>query len=206
MKEEVGRMKRFGFYKAYYQITNRIYADHIIWSGRDRAQVRRNGQIYTSKKERGILVAAQYFILLATGISFAADHSRYGIIGCAMFLICSLITDFSITKMELLYQIFNHNRPYGLLLYKAFWGKDDDFWGLILPHTKKTVSGFVRINGSKFIAKYRVVFRKKRDRVTIVLSPFGVRIKSQTRSVPVKDAAAAETRIAERISEILNAA
>ena len=124
-------MKRFAFYKEYYQITNRIYADHTIWSAENREQAWRKGQINTSKRERVVFIAAQYCALLATGILFVTGNGRHGIIGCVMFLLSSLITDFSITKIELLYQIFTHNSPYASLLYKTFSGKIDNFWCLI---------------------------------------------------------------------------
>ncbi len=197
-------MKRFAFYKEYYKITNRIYADHTIWSAKDREQVWRKGQIYTSKTERGIFIAAQYCLLLATGISFATGNNRFGIIGCAMFLLCSLITDFSIMKIEILYRIFSYKSPYAMLLYQAFLGKADNFWHLILPETKKIVSGLVRTNRNKFVAKYRVVFRKKQESATIIISPFRIRFKSKTRNIVINDTTATLTQIANRVSEVLN--
>ena len=197
-------MKRFAFYKEYYQISNRIYADHIIWSAEDREQAWRKGRINTSKRERVVFIAAQYCALLATGILFVTGNGRHGIIGCIMFLLSSLITDFSITKIELLYQIFTLNSPYALLLYKAFSGKIDDFWGLIQPKTKKKVSGFVRINRNKFVAKYRVVFREKHESVTIIISPFNVRVKTEAHSVVFNDTKATITQISDGISEALN--
>ena len=198
-------MKRLAFYKEYYKITNRIYADQYIWSSKDRQHARRKGQINISKTERGIFVAAQYFVLLAAGISFAIGYNRIGIIGCAMFLLYSMITDFSIIKIETLYHIFSRNNLYSALLYQAFSGKADDFWCLILPNTKKAVSGFVRINRNKFVAKYRVVFRKKRESATIILSPFNLRLKSETHNIVFNDPTATATQIANSISEILDA-
>ena len=197
-------MKRFAFYKEYYQITNRTYADHIIWSAKDREQAWRKGQINTSKRERVVFIAAQYCALLATGILFVTGNGRYGLIGCIIFLLSSLITDFSITKLELLYQIFTHNSLYASLLYKAFSGRIDDFWCLIQPKTKKKVSGFVRTNSNKFIAKYRVVFRKKRESVTIIISPFHIGVKSGAHKMVFNDTKATIEQIADDISEVLN--
>ena len=197
-------MKRLAFYKKYYEITNRIYADHTIWSAKDREHTWRKGQIHTSKTERVVFITAQYCALLAAGILFMTGTGRYGIIGCVMFLLSSLITDFSITKIELLYQIFTHNSPYASLLYKTFSGKIDDFWCLIQPNTKKTVSGFVRINRNKFVAKYRVVFRKKHEGVTIIISPFHIRVKTEKRNIVLNDTKVTITQIADGISEVLN--
>ena len=197
-------MKRFAFYKEYYQITNRIYADHTIWSAEDREQAWRKGQINTSKRERVVFIAAQYCALLATGILFVTGNGRHGIIGCVVFLLSSLITDFSITKMELLYQLFTHNSPYASLLYKTFSGKIDSFWGLIQPKAKKKVSGFVRINRNKFVAKYRVVFRKKHESVTIIISPFNIKLKSEADNIVFNDTTATLTQIADDITEVLN--
>ncbi len=197
-------MKRFAFYKEYYRITNRIYADHTIWSAKDREQVWRKGQIYTSKTERGIFVVAQYCILLVTGVLLVTENSRYGIIGFVMFLLSALITDFSIVKIEMLYHVFSRSNPYASLLYKAFAGKVDDFWCLILPATKKKVSGFVRMNRSKFIAQYRVVFRKKRESVTLIISPFRIRLRSETCNAVFSDSTATLMQIADGVSEVLN--
>ena len=198
-------MKRFAFYKEYYQITNRIYADHTIWSTENREQAWRKGQINTSKRERVVFIVAQYCALLATGILFVAGNGRYGIIGCVVFLLSLLITDFSITKIELLYQLFTHNSLYASLLYKAFSGKIDGFWCLIQPKVKKKVSGFVRINRNKFIARYRVVFRKKHEGVSIIISPFHIRVKTEKHNTVFNDTKVTITQIADDITEVLNA-
>lgn len=197
-------MKRFAFYKEYYEITNRIYADRTVWTGKDREKAWRKGQIYTSKTERGVIIVAQYCILLATGIAFATGKNQYGIIGCAAFLLCSLITDFSIIKIEILYRIFSRNTPYSIMLYQAFSGKADIFWCRVRPNTKKIVSGFVRTNRNKFVAKYRVVFRRKREIVTIIITPFKVIIKSKTRNIVFNDATKSLTQIATDLSEGIN--
>ena len=197
-------MNRLAFYKEYYKITNRIYADHTIWSAKDREYAWRKGQINTSKTERVVFITAQYCALLAAGILFMTRIGRYGIIGCVMFLLGSLITDFSIAKIELLYQVFTHNSTYASLLFKAFSGKIDDFWCLIQPYTKKKVSGFVRINRSKFVAKYRVVFRKKREGVSIIISPFHIRVKTEKHNIVLNDTKVTITQIADGVSEILN--
>ena len=198
-------MKRLAFYKEYYEITNRIYADRTIWSAKGREYAWRKGQILTSKTERRILVAAQYFVLLVTGISFAAGNNRFGMLGCILFFLCSFLTDFSIMKIEMLYHIFSRNDPYSNLLYQIFLGKADDFWRHIQCDTKKTVSGFVRIKRNKFVAKYRVVFRKKREDVTILISPFHIRIKSKTQNIVFHDSTATAAKMINDISEALKA-
>lgn len=198
-------MKRFAFYKEYYQITNRIYSDHTIWSAENREQAWRKGQINTSKRERVVFISAQYCALFAAGILFVTGNSRYGVIGCVMFLLSSLIADFSITKIELLYQIFTHNSPFASLLYKTFLGKIDSFWCLIQPKVKKKVSGFVRINRNKLVAKYRIVFRKKHESVTIIISPFNITLKSEKDHIVFNDRTATLTQIADDIIEVLNA-
>ena len=192
------------FYKEYYKITNRIYADHIIWSAKDREHAWRKGQINTSKTERVVFITAQYCGLLAAGILFETGNSQYGIFGYVMFLLSLLITDFSITKIELLYQLFTHNSLYASLLYKAFSGKIDGFWCLIQPKVKKKVSGFVRINRNKFIVKYRVVFRKKHEGVSIIISPFHIRVKTEKHNTVFNDTKVTITQLADGVSEVLN--
>jgi len=203
-KKAVNSTERFAFYKEYYQITNRIYADHTIWFAQDREQAWRKGQINTSKNARGVFIATQYCSLLVAGILFFTGNVGYGIIGCVMYLLSSLITDFSITKIELLYQIFTHNSPFTSLLYKAFSGTIDPFWSIIQPKIKKKVSGFVRINRNKFVAKYRVVFRKNYESVTIIISPFNIKLKSETDNIVFNDRTATLTQIANDITQVLN--
>ena len=197
-------MKRRVFYKEYCELTNRIYADRTVWSAKDRETAWRKGQIYTSKIERWIVIVVQYCIILATGISFATGNSGYGIIGCIAFLLCSIITDFSILKIETLYRIFSRNTPYSIMLYQAFSGKSDDFWRLVRPSTKKIVSGFVRINRNKFVVKYRVVFRRKREIVTVVITPFRIVLKSEIHKIVFNDSAKSLTQIASDLSEAIN--
>lgn len=194
-------MKRSAFYKEYYESTNRIFADRTVWSAKDRETAWRKGQIYTTKTERWIVIVAQYCILLATGISFATGNSGYGIIGCAAFLLCSIISDFSILKIEMLYRIFSHNTPYSIMLYQAFSGKADDFWRLVQPNTKKIVSGFVRTNRNKFVVKYRVVFRRKREIATVIITPFNVVLKSEIRKIVFDDPTKSLAQIATDLSE-----
>ena len=100
--------------------------------------------------------------------------------------------------------MFTHNSPYALLLYKAFSGKIDDFWCLMQPETKKKVSGFVRKNSNKFVAKYRVVFRKKCASATVIVTPFNIRVKSEKRNIVFNDATATSTQVADGISKVLN--
>ena len=196
-------MTRFSFYKKYYEITNKIYAEKSIWFVKDRNSPRYKGQINISKTERTAHIIAQYFVLIATGILSIVEHNRYIIIGCMYFLLTTLITDFSILKIEILYLIFSLKNPYSALLQKAFLGNMNEFWALVKPNTKKIVSGFVRTNSGKFVAKYDIVFRKKRDIATIVITPFCLKIKTPQNRIQLKEPKATVVQIATDISEIL---
>ena len=198
------RMKKSAFYKEYYEITNKIYADKTIWSAQERENACHKGQIYTSKCERLFYIMAQYCILLTTVILSAALSIRYGIIGLAAFFLCVLITDFSVTKIELLYYMFFRSSPYSELLYKAFTGRIDDFWGLIRPAVKKNVSGFARENSGKFIARYLVIFRKRQERLTITINPFGIKLRSKGRNIFLNNRTATISEIADAIAEVIN--
>lgn len=197
-------MTRAFFYKKYYELTNKIYADRTIWFAKNREYERRKGRISTSKTERAVFIMAQYFVLIATGIISIVRHNGVIVIGCIYSLLTSLITDFSILKIEILYHLFSLRNPYASLLQKDFLGTIDDFWCPIKSNTKKTVSGFVRTNISKFVAKYDVVFRKKKAPVTIIIRPFRIVIKSADQTIVLKDPKATESQIATDISEILH--
>lgn len=192
-------MKRLEFYKKYYEITDRKYTDKIVWLAKDQEKYWRKGQFKISKAERRISIASQYGVLLATIILFVMGNYWGGAIGCLWFLFLSIITtDFSFIKIEALYHIFNRNNPYATLLYQAFLEKV-----LELPQTKKQISGFVRKNRNKFVAKYDVIFRKKHEKVSLIIIPFKIKLKSKSLNIVFNDPTKSLAEISDGISEAL---
>ncbi|MBQ6708926.1 MAG: hypothetical protein IJM97_08265 [Clostridia bacterium] len=192
-------MRRLDFYKKYYEITDRIYTDRIVWYAKEHEKYWRKGQFHISKTERRFSIATQYGILLATIILFAIRNYWGGAIGCLWFLCSSIITtDFSIIKIEILYHIYNSNNLYTNLLYQAFLEKP-----LELPQTKKQISGFVRINRNKLVAKYCVVFRKKHEKVFLIITPFKIKLKSKSLNIVFNDRTKTLDEISDDISEAL---
>ncbi len=192
-------MKRIDFYKKYYEITDRKYTDKIVWFAKEYEKYWRKGQTHISKTERRISIAGQYGVLLATIVLFVIGNYWGGAIGCFWFLGSSIITtDFSFIKIEALYHIFNRNNPYAFLLHQAFLEKV-----LEVPQAKKQVSGFVRTNRNKFVAKYDVIFRKKHEKVYLIITPFKIKLKSKSLNIVFNDPTKSLTEISEGISEAL---
>ena len=197
-------MKRRDFYKEYYKVTDRVYADYMILTSGDVRTAWDKGWVKTSKTERKIMIILQYLVLLGTIICFPAGKGRYGFIGCVWFLLSVRITDFSFTKMEIFYRLFRRNTCYATLLYHAFLGKQDSFWQLILPETKKTVSGFVRCNSLRLIAVYRVVLRRSRERVRLIVTPNRVKLRTKSHQVVFDDPTMSREALARAIAGALN--
>ncbi len=197
-------MKRSEFYREYYKITNRMFADHTVWSAKDRENAWRKGQINTSKTQRKIFIAVQYLILFSAVLTFLLGLNGYGIIGFVSFFLICLITDYSVIKIEVLYYIYNRNTIYSALLYQSFLGKSDELWQLVKTRTTKQVSGFVRLNRNKLNVKYRVIYRKNHQNIMIQLTPSSIIIKAESLNVRFRNSALTLSELAEGIANALN--
>lgn len=199
-------IKRRDFYKEYYEITDRRYADRRVRTAKDEEQAWRKGQIYNiSKTERKFSIVVQYVFLLLGIVFFITDQCVQGCVFCFLFLGCSLIkTNFSIIMIEALFFTYRRNNPYAELLYQAFSRKIDGFWHLVLPQAKKKVSGFVCVNNNYFAPKYSICFRKKREEdIFLVIKPSKIELKSKTYKVVFNDPTISLKELADEISDVL---
>ena len=180
-------MKRWEFYRTYWRITDRVFADRTIWSAHDREQAWRRGQTRTSKLERKCGLALQYLALFGAVWLLVAGDGALGAVLLLLHLLSAWITDFSVVKMELLYGIYRRKNLFSQLLYQNFLGKTDGLWCAVKPLAKNRVSGFVRVGRGKLWVRYRVVFRKGHEDASIVVTPFGIRIRSREREYRLDD-------------------
>ncbi len=162
-------MKRKDFYAKYYDRTNRAFSDKIIWSKKEREEAWRKGQHLTSKFERKIFIITQYLILLLCWIPMCFDRGAWVVIPIALllFLLQSFLTDFSITKVELLYSIYRKDNIYCFVLHDIFLGKYTDFLDELKRLTKKQVTGYVFKSGGKLYAKFFAVCRNKSNKILL---------------------------------------
>ena len=180
-------MKRWEFYRTYWRITDRSFADRTIWTAHDREMAWRKGQRFASKRERKAFLAAQYLMLFGAIWCLAAGKHTLCRVLLAAHLLDIGITDFSVVKMELLYGIYRRKNLFSQLLYQNFLGKTDGLWCAVKPLAKSRVSGFVRVGRGKLRVRYRVVFRKGHEDASIVVTPFGIRIRSREREYRLDD-------------------
>lgn len=180
-------VKRLEFYKEYYRVTDKDFADFWILTGKDVRYAWDKGWRRTSKTERKVLIVLQYLALLGGLVCFLLGESRYGVIGCLWFVLSVFVTDFSLLEMEALYRVFRKNTPYAMLLHLAFFRKLDSFWQLILPNAKKRSSGFVRWRDLRVSVTYRVVLRKSTRRVFLTVRPNCVKLWTKSYKVVFDD-------------------
>ena len=162
-------MKRKKFYIEYYNRTNRNFSDKIIWCEKEREEARRRRQHFTSKLERKIFIAVQYFVLLLCWIPMCIERELWIVVPIALlyFILQSSITDFSILKIEALYFIYRKNNVYSSVLHNIFLGNYDDFLNQLTRFTKNEVTGFVFTSGGRFYGKFRAVCRNKSKRILL---------------------------------------
>lgn len=198
-------VKRLEFYKEYYRVTDKDFADFWILTGKDVRYARDKGWRRTSKTERKVMILLQYLALVAAIVCFLLGKANYGLIGCLWFLLSIPVTDFSLLEMELLYRVFCRNTPYAILLHLAFFRKLDSFWQLVMPGAKKRSSGFVRWRDLRFAVTYRVILRKSTQRVFLSIRPNGVKLFTRSHKVIFDDPALPLEALAEQIAEALSA-
>ena len=193
-------VKRKAFYREYYQITDRAYAGRRGWTADDREQTWRKGQLQISKGERKLFIALQYLILVGAALFLLLKKPGLGLVGCLTSVLLSLLTDFSVLKVELLYRLFSREGPYSQLLHLAFLGKADSFLDRICS---SKVAGFARTNSSRLAPKYRVVFRKNSAEAFLVLKSSGVYLMLKTDRVAIDDPTLSLPRLADEITKTI---
>lgn len=114
-------MKRADFYKEYYRVTDRVFADKLCMTREDDKKARQKGQVNTSKSERKFFVYWQYGVFVAAFVHLLFFKNIFmPVFGLILSVLLALITNFSIAKIEWLYLICNRDSVYGGILHKIF--------------------------------------------------------------------------------------
>lgn len=196
-------MSRKDFYKLYYAITDRMFSDHVIWTNENREQAWRKGQINLSKIGRKISIAFQYLALSAAIISFWVGEYAVAAATGLLFLLGSVVTDFSVVKIEILYAIYRRKNAFCALLYMVFRSGLDEVWSFVKPKVGKVVSGFVPEWKGKLWAKYSVIYRKERREAVIWLYPNKIVVNTENGKHTITDRTLSMQKLAEQIAGIL---
>ena len=149
-------MNRKEFFIEYYKRTDSKFADHTINSKSDRETASRKRQGLTSKAERILFIITQYAVLFLCWIPvcFKPQLWRIVFVGIFLSLLQSLITDFSLVKIAVLYHLYHKNTVYSSLLHDVFLGKAGPFFDQLKRRTKQAVAGYVFWRGGKFYGTY----------------------------------------------------
>lgn len=200
-------MKRRDFYIEYYNITNRAFSDRIVWGEEERKEAWRKGQHLTSKLERKMFIVTQYLTLLLCWIPMCFYRGLWVVLPVALilFLLQSLITDFSVIKIEWLYFIYRKNNVYCSVLYDIFLGRITDFLNQLKRSTNKVVTGYVFKGGGKFYRKYCAVCRNKDNIITLTFKSNSVVVTVNKKTHTVKDVLPTKEHLITEIATIINA-
>ncbi len=199
-------MKRKDFYIEYYNRTNRVFSDKIIWGETEREEAWRKRQHLTSKLERKIFIVMQYLILLLCWIPMYFDRELWVVVPIALlyFLFQSLITDFSLIKIEWLYSIYRKQDVYSSVLYDIFLGKLTDFLDELKRLTKKEVRGYIFISGGKFYGKYYAVCRNKSNKIILRFKRNSVVVTVNKKKFVIKDVFPTKEHLITAIATLIN--
>ena len=199
-------MKRRDFYAEYYNRTNRIFSDKIIWGKKEREAAWRKSQHLISKLERKIFITLQYLILLLCWIPICFEHRLWVVIPIALlyFLLSSLITDFSILKIEILYFVYRKNSVYCSVLHDIFLGSYLEFLNRLTNFTKNEVTGYVFISGGKFYGKFYAVCRNKNKKIELMFNTNSVIVAINKRKFIIKSELPSKEYLIAEIAAIIN--
>lgn len=200
-------MKRKDFYIEYYNRTDCAFSDKIIWGKKERKDAWRKGQHLISKLERKIFIILQYLILLLCWIPMCLEHELWIVIPIALlwFLLSSLITDFSILKMEFLYLIYRKNSVYCSVLHDIFLGNYAEFLNQLTRYTKNEVRGYVFISGGKFYGKFQAVCKNKDKKITLRFKTKSVIAVIDKKKFAIQRAFLSKEQLIVEIADIVNA-
>jgi hypothetical protein len=199
-------MKRRAFYREYYDRTNRVFSDKIIWSKKEDEEAWRKGQIRISKFRRKILIIEQYFILFLCWIPLCFDQTLWKIIPFALllFLLSSSLADFSIIKIELLYCIYRKNNVYSSVLYDIFLNTQPDFLDELKNMTKKEVKGYIFKKGGKFYGKYFAMCRNKSNKILLTFKRNKVIVKINEKPTVIQNTNLNRPQLLTALSDVIN--
>lgn len=199
-------MQRKNFYIEYYNRTNHVFSDKIIWSKKEREEAWRKRQLLTSKLERKIFIAFQYLVLLLCWIPMCFERELWVVIPIALlyFLLQSFITDFSILKIEILYFIYRKNSVYCSVLHNIFLGSYAEFLNQLTRFTKNEVTGFVFISGGKLYGKFRAVCRNKNKRIVLRFKINSVVVTINEKKFVIRGILPSKEQLISEIAAIIN--
>ena len=199
-------MGRKEFYIAYYNRTNRAFSDKIIWGKEEREEAWRKGQCLTSKSERKIFIIIQYIYLLVCWVPMCFDLRLWVVapIALLLFFAQSIITDFSMIKVEWLYFIYRQNNVYSSVLCDIFFGNFTNFLDKLKRLTKKKVIGYVRNNGGKFCVKYCAVCRNKSSMIAMTFKRNRVVVKVNEKTHVMKKPLSTKEELTDALAAIIN--
>ena len=200
-------MKRKDFYVEYYTRTNRAFSDEIAWGKEEREAAWRKGQHHTSKFERKVFILTQYLILLVCWIPVCFDRGMWMVVPIALlwFLLQSVITDFSIIKIELLYSIYRRNNVYCSVLHDIFLGNFNDFLAQLKRSTKKKVTGYYLNRGGRFYGKYCTICRNKNNEITLTFKRNRVVVMINKKEFVIEDGLLTKEQLITELATIINA-
>lgn len=199
-------VKRRDFYAEYYERTNRVFSDKIIWGKKERKEAWRKGQHLISKTERIIFITTQYLILLLCWIPLCFDRGAWVVIPIALllFILQSYLTDYSIIKVELLFSIYRKDTIYCSILHDIFLGKYTDFLDELKRLTKKQVTGYIFKSGGKFYGKFFAVCREKNNKIFVTFKRNKVVITVNNRTATINDVILTKDQLLSKIAAVIH--
>ena len=158
------------FLKEYYRITDRTYADRMIWFAKDRERAWQRGQYRMSKIERRISIALQYLIPIFSWLPLLwAPDTWFCILFALLYgIINAILTDFSFIKIFFLYRLYFGGSVYGDVLYLAFLGEFTPHLDRLRKGNSKQIQGFLLRHEGKFRTEYTVLLRNRNPNITLI--------------------------------------
>ena len=188
-------MTRKSFYKEYYRRTDSAFNDEITLS-------KHSG---ISKFGRKIYIILQH-LSLVFGIAFTCDtkDATYIFLGGFLYLLCGLISDFSLVRMEILYHIYNRDTAYSEILYIFFLGEDTPLLDSLTRATKRFVRGYSPSCFGRIFRSVSALCKSTDDMLKIIFRPNSVKIRLNGESTVIdKDFETQEQLILE-IASVVN--
>ena len=199
-------MKRRAFYKAYYNRTNRVFSDKMVWTKADQEEAWRKGQRPISKFERKVAIVTQYLTLLLCLVPLCLDSGAWVWIpiGIFVYLLQAFKNNFSVIEMELLYSVFRKDSIYASVLYEIFLGKFDGFLADLRRATKKKVTGYVRKNSGRFCGKYFAICRNKNEKILLTFKKNKVVVTVNERVTVIENPALTQEQLLNELAAAIN--
>ena len=199
-------MSRKEFFIEYYKRTDRKFADHTINSKSDRETASRKRQGLTSKAERILFIITQYAVLFLCWIPvcFKPQLWRIVFVGIFLSLLQSLITDFSLVKIAVLYHLYHKNTVYSSLLHDVFLGKAGPFFDQLKRRTKQAVTGYVFWRGGKFYGTYLAACKNKSDSIAITIRAGSVTVKVNGQKTVIKEKTISQEQLLNEIADVIH--